>query len=85
MRTGSLPFLLQNGQCEYGGSVDKQSDIASRIVADHARMICIAIADGLLPANQGMDGLWYDVLVTIINKLVLCYHSVLTEISLFPS
>ena len=36
---------------EYGR--DKQVDIAIRVVSDHLRAICFAIADGQLPSNNG--------------------------------
>lgn len=38
---------------EYTGSLTDQTDIAYRVLADHIRTLCIAIADGGEPSNDG--------------------------------
>lgn len=50
-------FVSQECQCaEYSGAVgtDERSrvDTAYRIIADHARMMTVAITDGLVPSRQ---------------------------------
>jgi alanyl-tRNA synthetase len=48
----------------YGGTVPKargglsaqeQTDVAFRVLADHARCVCCAISDGILPGNEGRN------------------------------
>lgn len=39
----------------YGGSWSSEIDLNYRILADHARMICICIADGVLPDKKSVS------------------------------
>jgi len=41
--------------CEqkYTGSLDKRTDIALRVIADHLRCLVFAITDGCMPSNEG--------------------------------
>ena len=39
----------------YTTSIDKKTDIAMRVIADHIRTLCFAIADGVLPGNDGRN------------------------------
>ena len=48
-------FFLLFKSCNitpYGGQTDNDIDVAYRIIADHIRMACVCIADGLLPGNK---------------------------------
>jgi alanyl-tRNA synthetase len=38
-----------------GLSAQQQTDIAFRVLADHARCVCCAIADGIIPGNDGRN------------------------------
>jgi alanyl-tRNA synthetase len=38
---------------EYSGSMDKKTDIAFRVIADHLRTLVFAITDGCMPSNDG--------------------------------
>ncbi|MFZ0034056.1 MAG: alanine--tRNA ligase [Sedimentisphaerales bacterium] len=44
-----------NGLCgqKYAGSLNKQTDIAFRVIADHLRCLVFAITDGGMPSNEG--------------------------------
>jgi alanyl-tRNA synthetase len=44
-----------SGLCgqKYTGSLNKQTDIAFRVVADHLRCLVFAITDGCMPSNEG--------------------------------
>ena len=44
----------QSGQRPYSGLLSDPVDVSYRIIADHARMYTVAIADGLLPDKQGV-------------------------------
>jgi len=38
-----------------GLSPQEQTDVAFRVLADHARCVCCAISDGILPGNEGRN------------------------------
>jgi alanyl-tRNA synthetase len=38
---------------KYTGTLDKQTDIAFRVIADHLRCLVFAITDGCMPSNDG--------------------------------
>ena len=62
-----INIILQNSLCSpYSGSLTSSTDIAYRIVADHARMMCVSIADGIRPSNIGLDGLKY-----VMNRYII--------------
>ncbi|MGA9116891.1 MAG: alanine--tRNA ligase [Bacteroidota bacterium] len=37
----------------YGGRLEDEGDIAMRVIADHVRMLSVAVADGAVPSNEG--------------------------------
>jgi alanyl-tRNA synthetase len=37
----------------YGATLDGQTDIAMRVIADHARTLTFALSDGAMPSNEG--------------------------------
>ena len=72
-------IILQNSLCgPYGSSLTSSTDIAHRIVADHARMMCVSIADGIRPSNIGLDGLKY-----VMNRCLIHFLSVYICVLLF--
>ncbi|MBX7107172.1 MAG: alanine--tRNA ligase [Chitinophagales bacterium] len=46
-----IRFIEQKSSVKYGA--DEKTDIAMRVMSDHVRAICFAIADGQLPSNTG--------------------------------
>jgi alanyl-tRNA synthetase len=48
----TIQFIEKHSNKKYGFS-DSKEDIAMRVMADHIRAICFAIADGQLPSNNG--------------------------------
>jgi alanyl-tRNA synthetase len=38
-----------------GLSTQEQTDVAFRVLADHARCVCCAVSDGILPGNEGRN------------------------------
>jgi alanyl-tRNA synthetase len=47
---------------KYGGKLDSLDDVAFRVIADHLRMLTIAITDGALPGNKGRGAVLRSVL-----------------------
>lgn len=49
----NIPFILKVANCKpYTGTWSSDLDINYRILADHARMVCICLADGMLPDKK---------------------------------
>ena len=59
----------------YGGSLSDELDVNYRILADHSRMITIALADGVEPGRRGADFL----LRSIIKKSLLISRDVFRQ------
>ena len=58
----TIKFIEKHSQFKYNfsasddesfGHIERKRDIAMRVMADHIRAICFAIADGQLPSNNG--------------------------------
>lgn len=46
-------YGFSNSDDESIGHIERRRDVAMRVMADHIRAICFAIADGQLPSNNG--------------------------------
>ncbi|MDX1477606.1 MAG: alanine--tRNA ligase [Saprospiraceae bacterium] len=73
--TPLIQFIEQATGVRYAGSYapDAMSDIAMRVVSDHARALFFGIADGQLPSNTGAG----YVLRRILRRAVRYYYSFL--------
>ena len=73
--SGLIEQIEQLTGKRYGNSYadDAMSDIAMRVVADHLRAVCFAIADGALPSNTGAG----YVIRRILRRAVRYYYSFL--------
>jgi len=70
-----IRFIEKETGVQYGGSyaVDAKSDIAMRVLADHARAVAFAITDGCLPSNTGAG----YVIRRILRRATRYYYSYL--------
>jgi alanyl-tRNA synthetase len=70
--SGTIARTEQLTGAQYGRTDSKQ-DVAFRVIADHIRAICFAIADGQLPSNNGAG----YVIRRILRRAVRYYFSFL--------
>jgi alanyl-tRNA synthetase len=70
-----IQFIQNESNIEYTNNYSNESlpDIAMRVVADHIRAVCFAIADGQLPGNTGAG----YVIRRILRRAVRYYYSFL--------
>jgi alanyl-tRNA synthetase len=68
-----LDAIGELAKTKYGGKLDSPTDIAFRVIADHARMSTFAITDGARPGNKKRDA----VVRSVIRRAVRFGYQVL--------
>jgi len=73
--TPFIEFIEKETGKKYTGSYDPKhkTDVAMRVIADHLRAVCFAIADGEMPSNTGAG----YVIRRILRRAIRYYYSFL--------